>query len=67
MKELQVFKNKEFGQVRVIEKDGEPWFIGKDIAEILGYSNPRDALRKHVDDEDKGVADCDTLEGCNRH
>lgn len=50
-------------QVRAIEKNGEPWFVGKDVAEILGYSNPRDALAKHVDDEDKGVAKCDTLGG----
>lgn len=49
--------------VRVIEKDGEPWFIGKDVANILGYSNPRDALSKHVEAEDKGVAKCDTLGG----
>ena len=39
------------------------WFVGKDVATILGYSNPRDAISKHVDDEDKGVAKCDTLGG----
>lgn len=53
MNNLQVFKNTEFGEVRVIENDGEPWFVGKDVAEILGYSNPRKALADHVDDEDK--------------
>lgn len=53
MNELKIFENAEFGSVRTINKDGEPWFIGKDIALILGYCNPRDALSKHVDDEDK--------------
>ena len=43
--------------------DGEPWFVGKDIAEALGYSNPRKALADHVDEEDKGVTKCDTLGG----
>lgn len=51
--ELQVFNNPAFGQVRVIEKDGEPWFVGKDVASILGYSNVRDAVYKRVDEDDK--------------
>ncbi len=63
MNALRIFENKEFGEVRVLEKDNEPWFIGKDVAEILGYSNPRDAIYKHVEFEDKGVAKCDTLGG----
>lgn len=63
MQNLQVFNNAEFGQVRVLEKGGEPWFVGKDVADILGYSNSRDALAKRVDEEDKGVAKCDTLGG----
>ena len=52
MDELQIF---DYGdqQVRTIEREGEAWFVGKDVAEVLGYSNPRDALAKHVDDEDK--------------
>lgn len=50
---LQIFDNPEFGKVRVIEKDGEPWFVGKDVAEVLGYSNPRKAIIDHVDMEDK--------------
>ena len=62
-KEIQIFANDQFGEVRTLIKDGEPWFVGKDVAEILGYSNPRDALAKRVDDEDKGVAKCDTLGG----
>lgn len=60
---IQVFKNAEFGSVRTIELDGEPWFVGKDVATALGYTNPRDALFKRVDAEDKGVANCDTLGG----
>lgn len=50
-----VFANPEFGKVRVVEIDGEPWLVGKDVAMALGYSNPRDALAKHVDDEDKNT------------
>lgn len=53
MNELQVFKNQEFGSVRTLTINDEPWFVGKDVAEILGYSNPRDAISKHVDSEDK--------------
>lgn len=53
MNELKIFENKEFGQIRTIEIDDEPWFVGKDVAEVLGYSNTKDALSKHVDDEDK--------------
>lgn len=53
MNELQIFNNKEFGNVRVIEIDGEPWFVAKDVAEALGYSNPQKAIRDHVDVEDR--------------
>lgn len=53
MNELSIFENQEFGQVRVVEVGNEPWFVGKDIAEALGYSNTRDALATHVDNEDK--------------
>jgi prophage antirepressor-like protein len=53
MTDLQIFKNPEFGEIRTIEKDGEPWFVGKDVAEVLGYSNTADAVQKHVDDDDK--------------
>ena len=62
MEKVQVFKNEEF-EVRTVEVDGEPWFIGKDVANVLGYSNSRKALADHVDDEDKGVTKCDTLGG----
>ena len=54
MDDLKIFENKEFGEIRtVVVKDGEPWFVGKDVAEILGYSNPRKAVIDHVDEEDK--------------
>lgn len=52
MNELRLF-NFENNQVRTLLINDEPWFVGKDVAEILGYSNPRDALSKHVDSEDK--------------
>lgn len=49
-----------------MEINGEPWFVGKDVAEILGYANTRKALLDHVDDEDKGVTNCDTLGGIQK-
>lgn len=63
MNDLQLFNNPEFGAVRAVEVDGEPWFVGKDVAQALGYSNPRKALADHVDAEDKGVTKCDTPGG----
>lgn len=63
MNDIQVFSNVEFGSVRTIEIDGEPHFVGRDVAMVLGYSNPSDAISKRVDDEDKGVAKCDTPGG----
>lgn len=53
LNQLEIFKNREFGEIRTVTIDGEPWFIGKDVAEILGYSNSRKAILDHVDDEDK--------------
>lgn len=53
--EIKIFKNPQFGSIRTIMQDGEPWFSGKDVALALGYSNPHKAVRDHVDDEDKGV------------
>lgn len=55
MNEIQIFSNPEFGEVRTLTLDGEPWFVGKDVAQVLGYSNTRDALNKHVDSEDKNT------------
>lgn len=63
MNELQIFNNDEFGSVRTLTINDEPWFVGKDVAEILGYSNPLKAIRTHVDDEDKGVNDLVTPGG----
>ena len=51
--EIKIFENEEFGSVRTMEIDGEPYFVGKDVAEILGYANASKALIDHVDDEDK--------------
>ncbi len=53
--EVQIFENAEFGKVRTIVKDGEPYFIGKDVADILGYTNSRKAIGDHVDEEDKNT------------
>ena len=59
--EIRIFENEQFGKVRTLLIDGQPWFVGKDVGKALGYSNTRDALSKHVDTEDKTtVAICDT-------
>ncbi len=63
MNELKIFKNEVFGEIRTIEINSEPWFVGKDVAEILGYSNSRKAISDHVDTDDKGVTKRDTLGG----
>lgn len=55
MNELTIFNNPEFGEVRTLTIDNEPWFVGRDVAEALGYTNPQRAIRDHVDNEDKGV------------
>ena len=53
MNEIQIFNNKEFGNIRTVNIDGEPWFVGKDVANALGYSNNRKAISDHVGEEDK--------------
>lgn len=63
MNELQIFENPEFGSIRTVEIDGDPWLVGKDVAMALGYNNPRDALKKHIDAEDKGVSQFATPSG----
>ena len=63
MNELKIFENPAFGQVRIVEREGEPWFVGKDVAQALGYQNPQSAIRDHVDDEDKGVTEMVTPGG----
>ena len=55
MNKLKIFENQEFGRIRAIEKDGEPWFVGKDVAEALGYSDSKSAISDHVDTEDKQI------------
>jgi prophage antirepressor-like protein len=62
---IVAFKYEE-QQVRTIEKNGEPWFVGKDVAAILGYSDTADAVKKHVDPEDKGVGEMPTPGGKQR-
>ena len=59
MKELQVF-DYENNHIRTITRDGEPWFVGKDVAEALGYKEPTKAAREKVDDEDRGISKIDT-------
>ena len=51
--EIQIFKNPQFAEIRVMMKDGEPWFVGKDVAEVLGYKSPSVAICENVDSEDK--------------
>ena len=58
-----MFNHPEFGELRTVEISGEPWFVGKDVAEALGYSNARKAVLVHVDAEDKGVTKWDTPGG----
>lgn len=52
MNDLKIFENKEFGEIRTVIKDGEPWFVGKDVTKILGYERPTKAILDHVDGED---------------
>lgn len=53
MNEIQIFKNEQFGEIRTVQISDEPWFVGKDVAQVLGYKDTSDALKKHVDAEDK--------------
>ena len=63
MNNLKIFENAEFGQIRTAEVDGEPWFVGKDVAEALGYAEPRSAVSKKVEEVDRGVAEMETPSG----
>ena len=65
MNQLEIFKNREFGEIRTVVIDGEPWFVAKDIAEILQYTNTQKAIRDHVDEEDK-LTERIVLSGQNR-
>ena len=55
MNELMIFKNEEFGEIRSLEIENEPYFVGKEIAEILGYKNGSRDINRHVDEEDRKV------------
>ncbi len=63
MNELQVFNSPEFGNIRTVEIDGQPWLVGKDVARALGYVNTKDALAKHVDQEDRRGSQITTPSG----
>lgn len=63
MNEIQIFNNPEFGQMRTLTIQNEPWFVGKDLAQVLGYVNTKDALHRHVDAEDKGGSQITTPSG----
>lgn len=63
MNELRIFNNADFGDVRTVEKDGNIWFVGKDVAEALGYARTADAVKAHIDADDKGVCDLPTPGG----
>lgn len=60
---IKIFNNAEFGEIRVMLIDDDPWFVGKDIAVALGYNNPQKAIRDHVDEQDRGVNEMDTPGG----
>ena len=60
---MQIFKHEKFGDIRTINKNGEPWFVGKDVASVLGYSQTAKAIREHVDEDDKGGSVLDTPGG----
>ena len=61
--QIKVFENPEFGSVRTLMIDGEPWACGKDVAIALGYKEPQKAIRTHVDDDDRGMSEMDTPSG----
>lgn len=63
MDNIKVFRNEDFGIIRTVTINNEPYFVGKDVATVLGYTNPQKALRDHVDDEDKTVNDLFTVNG----
>lgn len=66
MNEMQIFQHPDFGQVRTVQVNGEPWLVGKDVAAVLGYTDTAQAIRKHVDEEDKGVVDLTTPGGIQK-
>lgn len=67
MNELQIFQNKEFGEVRSLVINNEPWFVGKDVASALGFKNTKDALKNHVDSDDKRLIQRSDLATIENH
>ena len=65
MNEMKLFENPEFGAIRTVEVGGEPWLVGKDVAQALGYSDTSDALKRHVDPEDNQPTRVYRLTGCD--
>lgn len=65
MNELEIFKNEEFGEIRTVVIENEPWFVGKDVAVALGYKDTADSIKRHVDNEDK-LTRCFTASGQKR-
>ena len=65
MQELEIFKNEEFGEIRTVVIENEPWFVGKDVAVALGYKDTADSIKRHVDNEDK-LTRCFTASGQKR-
>lgn len=63
MSNLQIFENEEFGEIRTVTIDNEPWFVGKDVAAALGYERTADAIRQHVEVDDKGIGEIQTPGG----
>lgn len=63
MNKLQIFNSEEFGEIRTVTIDNEPWFVGKDVAVALGYERTADAIRQHVEEEDRGVGEIQTPGG----
>lgn len=63
MEDIKIFENRQFGTIRTVKQNGEPWFAGKDVAIALGYSNPQKAIRDHIDSEDRTVNESFTVNG----
>lgn len=63
MDELKIFNSEEFGKVRIVTIDNEPWFVGKDVCEAFGDTNYRRSISNNIDDSDKGVSQMDTPGG----
>lgn len=66
MTALKIFENTEFGRIRLVLLNDEPWIVGKDVAQALGYERTADAIRTHVDNEDKGVGEIPTPGGTQK-